>query len=313
MLEGFDKEWVEAGTRRTAFYTNLSPGSYRFRVTARISGGTWSETGAVLPIRLRPHFYQTVLFRVALLLLLAGLLFGLYWLRVKTLQNRFKAVAAERSRLAREIHDTLAQGFVAVSVRLEMMTQLLRKQSVEACREQLDQTRGLVRDSLAEARRSIWDLRAEGADSMSLPARLARSVQQAVTSGMAARLDTTGTYRPLERSIDDELFRIAQEAVTNALRHAQARLIKIRLAYTADVVILEVADDGRGFDPAVVPSSKEGHFGLTGMRERAHRIGASVHVESTVNAGTTVRIEKRISSRDKAARDLAPRKDVPNV
>jgi ligand-binding sensor domain-containing protein/signal transduction histidine kinase len=313
MLEGFDKEWVEVGTRRTAFYTNLSPGSYRFRVTARISGGTWSETGAALPIRLRPHLYQTVLFRVALLLVLTGVLFGLYWIRVKTLQDRFKAVAAERSRLAREIHDTLAQGFVAVSVRLEIATQLLRKQSIEACREQLDQTRGLVRDSLAEARRSIWDLRAEGADSMSLPARLARSVQQALTSGAgangtAARLDTTGTYRPLERSIEDELFRMAQEAVTNSLRHAQARLIKIRLAYTADVVILEVADDGRGFDPAAVASSKEGHFGLTGIRERAHRIGASVVIESTVDAGTTVRIEKRLSSSDKVVR-----KDESNV
>jgi ligand-binding sensor domain-containing protein/signal transduction histidine kinase len=297
MLEGFDKEWVEAGTQRTAFYTNLSPGRYRFRVTARISGGPWSEPGAAFSMRLRPHFYQTALFGVALALLTAALLFGLYRLRVKTLQERFKAVAAERSRLAREIHDTLAQGFVAVSVRLEIMAQLLRKQSVDACRDQLDQTRSLVRDSLAEARRSIWDLRAEGADSMSLPARLARSVQQTVAAGTPARFETTGTYRPLDRSVEDELFRIAQEAITNALRHAQAHLIQIRLAYTAELASLEVMDDGCGFEIAHAPSSQQGHFGLVGMHERAHKIGATVILESSVKLGTTVRVEKRLSTR----------------
>ena len=299
MLEGFDKGWVEAGTQRTAFYTNLSPGQYRFRVTARISGGLWSEPGAALSVRLRPHFYQTVLFRVALALLAAALLFGLYWLRVKTLQQSFKAVAAERYRLAREIHDTLAQGFVAVSVRLEIMAQLLRKQSVDACRDQLDQTRSLVRDSLAEARRSIWDLRAEGADSMSLPARLARSTQQTIAGGTPARFETTGTYRPLGPGVEEELFRIAQEAITNSLRHAQPHLIQIRLAYTAELASLEVKDDGCGFEVDRAPSSQKGHFGLVGMRERAHKISATVILESSVNLGTIVRVEKRLSTRYK--------------
>ena len=301
-LEGFDKDWVEAGARRTAFYTNLSPGSYRFRVSARIAGGPWSEPGASISIRLEPHFYQTTLFRAALALLFAAALLGLYQLRVKTLQDRFAAVGAERNRLAREIHDTLAQGFVAVSVRLELMAQLLRRQSIDDCREQLDQTRSLVRDSLAEARRSIWDLRAAGPDSMTLPSRLARSVQQAISSGAAARFETTGTYRPLDHAIEDELFRIAQEAMTNSLRHADARTIEVRLTYTSSLAVLEVSDDGRGFDLVQAPSSQHGHFGIVGMRERANRIGATVILESTVGRGTRVRVERRISAQDVAAR-----------
>ncbi|CAN5575768.1 hypothetical protein BH10ACI4_BH10ACI4_20810 [soil metagenome] len=129
-LEGFDKDWVEAGSRRVAFYTNLSPGRYRFRVSARSAGGSWSEPGATLPIRLLPRFYQTGAFRVAFVILTLLALFGMYRLRVRALQSRFAAVGAERNRIAREIHDTLAQGFVAVSVRLEIMAQLLRKQSI---------------------------------------------------------------------------------------------------------------------------------------------------------------------------------------
>ncbi|MCU1322496.1 MAG: fused histidine kinase/response regulator [Acidobacteriaceae bacterium] len=297
MLEGFDKDWVEAGTRRVAFYTNLSPARYRFRVSARSAGGSWGEPGATLPIRLLPRFYQTGAFRVAFAILALIALFGMYRLRMRALQSRFAAVGAERNRIAREIHDTLAQGFVAVSVRLEIMAQLLRKQSIDDCREQLDQTRGLVRDSLAEARRSIWDLRSEGSDSMTLPARLARSVQQTVSNGANARFETTGTYRPLDRTIEDEMLRIAQEALANAIRHANAGGIQVRLTYLFDLATLEVVDDGCGFDVEQAPSSLSGHFGLLGMRERAQKIGAIVIMESSVGRGTTIRVEKRLTRR----------------
>jgi signal transduction histidine kinase len=182
------------------------------------------------------------------------------------------------------------------------MSQLLRKQSIDDCREQLDQTRSLVRDSLAEARRSIWDLRAAGADSMTLPSRLARSVQQAISSGTAARFETTGTYRPLERAIEDELFRIAQEAITNSLRHADASTIEVRLSYSSSLAVLEVRDDGCGFDPALAPATQQGHFGVIGMRERAKKIGATVILESSAGHGTTVRVERPLSTRDGAVR-----------
>lgn len=298
-LEGFDPRWIDAGTRRTAFYTNIPPGPYRFRVSARSGGGPWSEAGSPVFIKLRPHFYQTVWFLLLLLLLLAAVLFGLYRLRVQALKSRFDAVGAERNRLAREIHDTLAQGFVAVSVRLEIMSQILRGGRLQECREQLDETRALVHESLAEARRSIWDLRSEGADSRTLPARLARVVQGVIASGVDAQLETTGIYRALNSTTEAELYRIAQEAVANALRHAQATQIHIRLSYAQDLVQLEVTDDGRGFDLVSAPSRAEGHFGLTGMRERAQVIGANIILESTPGHGATVRVESPISRVDR--------------
>ncbi|CAN5575532.1 hypothetical protein BH10ACI4_BH10ACI4_20800 [soil metagenome] len=132
---------------------------------------------------------------------------------------------------------------------------------------------------------------------MTLPARLARSVQQTAANCTNARFDTTGTYRPLDRTIEDEMLRIAQEALANAVRHADAGSIQVRLAYLFDLATLEVVDDGRGFDVAQAPSSLLGHFGLLGMRERAQKIGAIVVMESSVGHGTTIRVEKRLTRR----------------
>jgi signal transduction histidine kinase/ligand-binding sensor domain-containing protein len=295
MLTGFDPDWVEAGTRRTAFYTNLPPGRYRFRVTARNAGGTWSAPGAEVWFELQPHYYQTVWFRVLLIVFITALIFGFYRLRMRSLREGFNAVAAERNRIAREIHDTLAQGFVAISVRLEVMSQMLRIDRIDKCREQLDETRGMVKESLTEARRSIWNLRTEGADAQTLPARLARFVQEAGSSGTDAQLQTTGSYRPLERRVEDELQRIAQEAFINALRHSGGKTIRLRLDYAEDRALIEVADDGCGFDVSQAASNGQGHFGLIGIRERAQQIGAAVMLESKPGHGTTVRVEMPIS------------------
>jgi signal transduction histidine kinase len=226
MLEGLDHGWVYAGTRRVAYYTSIPHGRYRFRVSARNELGEWSIP-AVVDFELRPHFYQTLWFRVLLALFVVLLGLAAYVIRERTLRSRFALVSAERNRLAREIHDTLAQSFVAVSMRLEVMAQLLKSNDgVERCREQLNQTRNLVRESLAEARRSIWDLRSEGADAQTLPARLARVIQEATAQVPAARMETTGTFRPLPQNIEDQLFRIAQEAIGNAVRHASAHSIR---------------------------------------------------------------------------------------
>jgi signal transduction histidine kinase len=154
----------------------------------------------------------------------------------------------------------------------------------------LNQTRTLVRESIEEARRSIWDLRTEGADAQALPARLARVIQDATTTVKGARIETTGTFRPLGRPLEDQLFRIAQEAVANAVHHAAAASIRLRLNYELETLRLEVIDDGRGFDPSSVPSHGAGHFGLTGIRERAGLIGAEVMLRSVLGEGTTVHV-----------------------
>jgi ligand-binding sensor domain-containing protein/signal transduction histidine kinase len=290
MLEGLDRTWIDAGTQRIAYYTNIPHGRYRFLVCARNQGEAWGQP-AVLPFELRPHFFQTIWFRVLLAVFLGALGLGLYMLRVRTLQSRFDAVAAERSRLAREIHDTLAQSFVAVSVRLEVMSQMLRASGgVEGCREQLNQTRALVRESLAEARRSIWDLRSEGTDAQSLPARLGGLVRETVPRIADTRLEISGVYRALAQSLEDELYRIAQEAVANAVRHANAKTLRLRLSYELERVSLDVGDDGRGFDVAHAPSGEGGHFGLTGMQERARILGTEVILESVPGKGSSVRV-----------------------
>ena len=289
MLRGLDKGWLDAGARRTAYYTNLPHGQYVFSVEARNAGGAWSAP-VDLPLEVRAHVYEMAWFRALLALCVIVIGFAIYRLRVRALQGRFAAVSAERSRLAREIHDTLAQSFVAVSVRLELLSQMLRgAQGVDACRAQLDETRTLVRESLAEARRSIWDLRSEGA-AQSLPARLGTVVQQAKGSVPDADLVTSGTYRPLPRETEDELLRIAQEAVSNVVRHAKAASLRVRLQYEMECVWMEIVDDGRGFDPLTAASRRDGHFGLTGVRERARILRGDVMLESEPGRGTRMRV-----------------------
>ena len=301
-MEGLDAGWIDAGTRRTAYYTNLPHGHYTFLVCARIAGGPWSEPAAIA-FALRPRVYQTIWFRALMVVLLVVLGLGLYGLRVRTLQRGFDAVAAERSRLAREIHDTLAQSFVAVSVRLEIMSQMLRKtEGVSGAREQLDQTRTLVRESLEEARRSIWDLRTEGTEAQALPARLARLVRETTQRGAHTQMETTGVYRGLAQRVEDEVYRIAQESVTNAVRHAEAQAIELRLSYEIDRLLLEVRDNGRGFDVSSAPAGEKGHFGLTGLRERARALDAEIMLESNPGVGTSVRLMVPIARESKEKR-----------
>ena len=294
-LQGFDHNWIEAGTRRAAFYTNLPPGHYQFQVLAANGDGVWNSTGATLALRLRPHYYQTYWFYAALLL--AALLLGYlaYRWRVRQVEAQFGAVLAERGRLAREIHDTLAQGFVGISVQLELVARLLTggsERTAQPAWEHLDRARALVRESLAEARSSIWDLRSQNAVAEDLPARLTRNCNR-IASGSAAKvyLQVKGTYRPVLRTTEDELLRIAQEAVANAVRHAAATRIDVQLIYEARRMLLQVVDDGRGFAPLPGNRSPDGHYGLRGMGERAEQIGATLAVESAPGKGTRISVE----------------------
>ena len=290
-LKGFDHGWIEAGSRRAAFYTNLPPGRYRFAVMAANNDGVWNTAGASFALRLLPHFYQTWWFYSALAL--AGLLLGylVYRWRVLQVEAQWGAVLAERGRLAREIHDTLAQGFVGISVQLELVARLLAT-SREAALQQLDQARALVRASLAEARTSIWDLRSENAGAEDLPGRLRQSCNR-IASGSPSKvyLQVKGTYRPVTRKTEEELLRIGQEAVANAVRHAEATRIDVQLIYEAARVSLQVADDGRGFEPSPERSGPEGHYGIKGMHERAEEIDAALVLESTPGGGTRISVE----------------------
>ena len=290
-LEGFDPHWVDAGTRRVAYYTNLPHGRYTFRVVARNNDGVWSLAAATADLTIEPHLYQTVWFRLLVLLAMAALGYAAWRRRLLHVEREFQAVLGERARIAREIHDTLAQGFVAVSVHLELVAQLMRS-SADAAREQLERAQALVRSSLEDARTSIWELRSQGDEREDLAARILKMAEE-VTGRAHARarvqMQVTGTNRPLEEDVERELTRIAREAVANAVRHGDPENIVVRLEFEGSMFGMEIRDDGRGFAGAP-PDGSSGHFGLTGMKERAQAIGATLTVESRPGEGTAVRL-----------------------
>ena len=289
-LEGFDKDWTDAGTRRTAYYTNIPPGYYTFRVQAANNDGLWNTTGASFSFELRPHFYQTIWFYLLLLTAAGAGIFLLLKRRLRLAEREFQAVLGERSRIAREIHDTLAQGYVGISVQLEMLSELLRQHKVEAAAKQLDVTRGYVREGLADARQSIWALRTQDSGESTLPVKIGRLAEAAGGNDLIALFNVFGAYRPLDAEKEREMLRIAQEAIHNVKKHSGARELAVHLKYEPAAVELEVRDDGKGGADDQKPSTLHGGFGMTGMRERAANIGATLDVTSIEGEGTTVRL-----------------------
>ncbi len=205
-------------------------------------------------------------------------------------QAREAAVLGERNRIARDIHDTLAQGFTGVVVNLEAAARSLRKDNARVALEHIEHARDLARSCLDEARLSVRALRPESA-SASLAEALRAQVERFGPLGINAALEMEGEPAVLERRAEAELLRIAQESVTNVLKHAQARTVRIRLAWSVECVTLAIADDGRGFDP----HAHHDGFGLIGMHERACRIGAALRVDAAPGLGT--RVETSLSLR----------------
>jgi len=291
MLEGFDHDWTAAGTRRTAYYTNIRPGHYTFRVQAENNDGVWNTAGAAFSFDLEPHFYQTVWFYALLLVALATGLVLLIRLRVSRAEREFKAVLGERSRIAREIHDTLAQGYVGISVQLEVLAELLRQHRVEDAQKHLNSAREQVRGGLADARQSIWALRTQDSRETTLPVKLRRIAERAAGNGLDAQFRLFGAYRALSAETEQEILRIAQEAIHNVKKHAGASQLTVQLEYLPDEVHLEVRDDGIGLQTNGKVELAPGHYGLTGMKERAAAISGTLEVTGTPGEGTSVRLK----------------------
>lgn len=292
-LEGFDKNWTDAGNRRSATYTNLTPGLYLFHVQAMNNDGVWNRAGAELRFRIIPPIYRRWWFLLLCLLVVMALLAGMYLLRLRRLKGEFDAVLAERNRMAREIHDTLTQDFVGASLQLDLITQQLSRGKVELAIDQVKRTRQLVSEGLDEARRSIWELRANHSQD-TLPTLLARIVQRDNFNAIAPKLHLGGAYRPVEPRVEREILRIAQEALTNVLHHAHATETSVELHYSSDMLMLTIEDNGVGF---VVheASSKAGHYGLLGMKERAATIDGALDIMSQPGHGTRVTLRVPIA------------------
>ena len=288
MLDGFDREWTDAGARRTAYYTNIPPGRYTFKIQAANNDGVWNTDGAALTFELRPHFYQTLWFYALLVVLTVGMVVLLQKRRLMRAEREFQAVLGERNRIAREIHDTLAQGYVGISVQLEVLAELLRHNKAEAAAKHLDLTRDYVREGLADARQSIWALRSQDSGETTLPVRMRRMVEAEDGHAVKAGFSIFGAYRPQPPGTEREILRIAQEAIHNVKKHAGAKNLFVQLEYGPAEIALEVRDDGKGFARNEAPTP--GHYGLTGMHERAAAIGGTLEVTSEPGVGTTVRL-----------------------
>ena len=288
MLEGYDTGWTEAGTRREAVYTNLAPGSYSFKVMACNNDGLWNESGAALAIYLEPRFYQTYWFYALSVAALALFAWMLYQLRVRQMNAQFAAVLAERNRIARDIHDSLAQSFVGVALQLQVVKAKLQE-SPRLAAEHLDLAVSLVTHSLDEARRSIRELRSGSLEKRDLAQGLLEVAKQ-LTAGSPTQVElkVRGSVPQMPADAESNLFRIGQEAITNAVKHAQARKIQIRLGYHDGHIMLCVKDDGRGFNMRDFSSVGNGHFGLIGMKERAKSMSGRIEFNSSPGQGTEV-------------------------
>jgi signal transduction histidine kinase/ligand-binding sensor domain-containing protein len=289
-LEGFDDGWVDAGTRRSAYYSNLPPGSYHFVVGASNRDGVWNGRTAGFSFSIQPPFYRTGWFYALAVGVVVALAAAAHRVRINHMRARFAAIIGERTRIARELHDTLAQGLAGTGIQLDTALTMLPDEP-DSAREYVQMGRAMVRSTLAEVRRSIWVLRAQtskGADGLgsTLPDSLRQLTEH---SGLESRISVTGEPRELAAEVERNLLRIAHEAVTNALRHSGAENIAIELDFAGDGVHLRVRDDGRGFDPEPWLVRRRGdHFGLMGMSERVRGLGGELRVKSRDGEGTEV-------------------------
>jgi signal transduction histidine kinase/ligand-binding sensor domain-containing protein len=302
-LENFEPAWNEVSSRqRLATYTNLDPGKYVFRVQGSNGDGVWNEEGVSLTIVITPPWWSTNWFRALCGFFLLTLLWAAYQYRVRQLHREFaltlEARVDERTRIARDLHDTLLQSFHAVLLRLQTVSQLLRERPVEAPGE-LDRTINEVAEAITEGRDAVQGIRESTVQENDL-ARAISTLGEELATNLTAyrpaiRVVVAGATRNLHPILRDEIYKIAAEALRNAFRHAQARKVEIEIRYDDEQFRLRVRDDGRGIDPAVLSrQGSEGHFGLRGMRERATLIGGELTVWSEVETGTEV--ELRISA-----------------
>ena len=292
-LDGFDYGWSQAVETREANYTNLGPGPYRFRVIASNPDGFWNSAEASVGFQIDPAFWQTWWFRVGLVLACALGVVALYRLRLHShtsrLNLRFEERLSERTRIAQELHDTLLQGFLSASMQLHVAVDRLPSDSPS--KSSLGRVVNLIEQVVDEGRNAVRGLRSPDSVSLDLGQAFSRIQQElALEDDVGFRVIVDGQPRPLHPLLRDEVYRIGREALVNAFHHAHAKNIEIELEYAASQFRVLVRDDGRGIDPQMVQSGREGHWGLIGMRERAERIGAKLHVWSRPTAGTEVEL-----------------------
>jgi signal transduction histidine kinase/ligand-binding sensor domain-containing protein len=287
-LDGYDTDWIDGTTYRQASYTNLPPGAYRFRLQASSNATTWTDAEVPWSFSIRPTFYQTSWFSA--LCALASLLavMGLWQVRVRKVRKEVALVFGERIRVAREIHDTLLQSIVGISLQVDAAARDVRHQPARA-EARLTGMQKQIEGSVREARQAIWDLRSPSIEAHGLVGALRATGSRLTAGTVDFALTVTGTPRPCPPHVETQALRIGHEAVLNAVRHAEARQVRIEIGFDDALLRLRVADDGRGFqDPMPASSFLRKHYGLVNMKERAADAGGRCRIESTPGAGVEV-------------------------
>jgi signal transduction histidine kinase len=298
-LQPFDKGWVDAGTQRTAHYTNMAPGEYSFQVIAADSYGIWNDRGASVRFVLRPHFHQTNWFYALCSIGFLVMLWMVYQFRLRQLQGAFnmrlEERVEERTRIARELHDTLLQSFQGSLYRFQAARNLFSRRPEEAL-DTLDSAIGSAESALAEGRDAIQNLRLVSAqrrleDLLTATGKELQDAQEGNSHSAVFQVTIAGQPRTLSPLLQDEIYRIAREVLRNAFQHACARRIEAAIQYDPNLLRLRIRDDGKGIDPKVLQEgARAGHWGLPGIRERAKRIGAQLKLWSENAAGTEVEL-----------------------
>jgi signal transduction histidine kinase/ligand-binding sensor domain-containing protein len=290
-LEGMDAAWQNAGSRRQAFYSNLSPGRYRFVVSASNGDNLWNESGAAMSMEVPPAFNQTTWFRSLCVLAAMLGLWGILRLRIRQtvakIQAQFRERMLERERIAGDLHDTLLQGYLSASFQVHAAFGRLAEDS--PAKQPLRRALELIGKASEESRIALRGIRSSQLGDLELGQALSRVPQElAATAEVGFRVRVEGRPRSLRPVLLDDVYRIGREAIANAFQHAGATNIEVEVEYAANRLRMLVQDNGCGIDSQLLQSGRQGHWGLKGIRERAERIGGKLNLFSNPGAGTQV-------------------------
>jgi signal transduction histidine kinase len=291
-LDGFDRGWSEPTADREAVYTNLSPGSYRFRVMASNSYRQWNDSEAAITLEVDPAFWQTWWFRGSCVAAFLALLGALYQLRLRQVAQQFnirlEERVSERTRITRELHDTFLQTIqgskLVADDALEPPTDPIRM------RRAMEQLSVWLASAMQEGRAALNSLRTATTQTNDLAEALRRVTEDGlIPSSMTVTFSVVGDAKEMHPIVRDEIYRIGYEAIRNACVHSGASRLEVELRYANDLSLC-VNDNGTGIDPAIAARGKDGHFGLQGMRERAARIGGKLTLGSSSSPGTEIKL-----------------------
>ncbi|HKX82785.1 MAG TPA: two-component regulator propeller domain-containing protein, partial [Pyrinomonadaceae bacterium] len=304
-LEGLDQDWIDVGTRRTAYFSYLPPGEYTFRVIADNGEGVWNNEGQSLKIVVLPPFYRTSWFTVLVIAVFSGIIFALVRRRIATLKRERSAQQAfarqliasqeqERKRIAAELHDSLGQRLVVIK---NLALMFLNARNDDAENDQsIEYISTEASQAIGEVKEISYNLRPYQLDRIGLTKAIEaiiRASQSASAIEFASEIDDIDGYFPKDAEIN--FYRIVQECVNNLVKHSEATTASVKIRRSGTYLDLEIGDNGKGFTPGQT-ESKTGGFGLTGIVERAEIFGGNVEIRSAPQQGTTIKI--RLNSRN---------------